>query len=65
MGEYKELRAEINKRKTLLDMTNKDLAKATNLALSTINGFMGGKRYSELVDRKIREVLDIPERLTG
>lgn len=61
MNGYKELRAEINKQKTLREMTNIDLAKATGLALSTINGFMGGKRYSELVAKKICEVLDIHE----
>ncbi len=42
-------------------MTNGDLAKATNLAKSTIDGFMSGKRYSELVAKKICEVLDIHE----
>lgn len=61
MEYYKELRAEINKQKTLQDKTNKDLAKETNLALSTIAGFMGGKRYSKLVDEKVREALGIKE----
>lgn len=64
MNYYKGIRAEINKQKTLQDMTNKDLAYATHLALSTINGFMGGKRYSTLVDKKIREVLNIKEDFT-
>lgn len=63
MNDYKELRAEINKQKTLRDMTNGDLAKATNLAKSTINCFMCGNRYSELVDSRIRECLDIPKDL--
>ena len=61
MNNYKELRAEINKQKTLQDMTNSDLAKATHLAKSTIDGFMCGNRYSELVAKKICEVLDIHE----
>lgn len=60
MNDYKELRAEINKQKTLCDLTNKDLAKLTGLGESTISGFMGGKRYSELVDKKLREALKIP-----
>lgn len=64
MNGYKELRSEINKQKTLRDMTNIDLAKATGLALITINGFMGGKRYSELAAKKICEVLDIHGFLT-
>lgn len=61
MDDYRELRAEICKQKVLHDMTNKDLAKVTDLAESTINGFMGGKRYSELVAGKLREALNIPE----
>lgn len=65
MDDYRELRAEINKQKTLRDMTNSDISKATGLALSTVAGFMTGKRYSELVDRKIREVLEIPEHLAS
>lgn len=63
MDYYKALRAEINKQKTLRDMTNSDLAKATNLAESTINGFMGGKRYSELVDRKLRDLFGISKNI--
>ena len=61
---YKELLAEIDKQKRLRDITNKDLANATGFALSTINGFMGGKRFSELVAREIRLVLDINEQKT-
>ncbi len=63
MDEYLELRAEINKQKTLKGLTNADLAKGTNLAESTIGGFMGGKRYSELVDKRLREYLGITEQL--
>lgn len=61
MDFYKELRAEINKQKTLKDLTNSDIAKATHLAKSTINGFMSGKRYSELVAERICVALDIPK----
>ncbi|MCM1166802.1 MAG: hypothetical protein NC299_12885 [Lachnospiraceae bacterium] len=60
MDGYKELRAEISKQKVLRDMTNKDLAKATELAESTINGFMCGQRYSKLAAEKLCELLDIP-----
>lgn len=60
MDYYKEFRAEINKQKTLRDMTNSDLAKATGLAESTINGFMCGNRFSKLVAEKISAVLGIP-----
>ncbi len=63
MDEYLELRAEINKQKTLKGLTNIDLAKGTHLAKSTINGFMGGKRYSELVDKRLREFLGIAEQI--
>lgn len=63
MDDYRVLRAEINKQKTLRDLTNANLAKATNLAKSTINGFMCGNRYSELVARRLRKYLDIPENL--
>ncbi len=63
MDEYLELRAEINKQKTLKGLTNADLAKGTSLAESTIGGFMGGKRYSELVDKRLREFLGITEQL--
>lgn len=59
MDYYKELRAEINKQKTLKDLTNKDLHKATGLAESTINGFMCGNRFSKLVAEKICAVLGI------
>lgn len=59
MDYYKELRAEINKQKTLKDLTNKDLHEATGLAESTINGFMCGNRFSKLVAEKICAVLGI------
>ncbi len=59
MDDYLVLRAEINKQKTHKGFTNVDLAKGTNLAESTINGFMGGKRYSEIVDKRLREFLGI------
>lgn len=62
---YIELLAEIDKQKRLRDLTNDDLHKVTGLAKSTINGFMGGKRYSELVAGKICEVLNISLELTG
>ena len=62
---YIELLAEIDKQKRLGDLTNDDLHKVTGLAKSTINGFMGGKRYSKLVAGKICEVLNIPLELTG
>lgn len=65
MDDYKELRAEISKQKVLRDMTNKDLAAATKLAESTINGFMCGQRYSKLAAEKICEVLDIPLKPTA
>lgn len=63
MDEYLELRAEVNKQKTLKGLTNADLAKETHLAESTINGFMGGKRYSELVDKRLRDFLGITGQL--
>ncbi len=63
MDDYLELRAEINKQKTLKGLTNFDLAKGTHLAESTINGFMSGKRYSELVDKRLREFLGIATQL--
>ncbi|MBD5384428.1 MAG: helix-turn-helix domain-containing protein [Ruminococcaceae bacterium] len=62
---YKELLAEIDKQKRLRDMTNKDLAKATRLAESTINGFMGGNRFSKQTAEKICKVLDIPEHMAS
>lgn len=64
MDTYRELRAEISKQKVLRDMTNKDLATATGLSLSTINGFMCGNRYSKLAAEKICEVLNIPLKST-
>ncbi len=59
MEDYRELRAEISKQKVLRDMTTKDLHEATGLAVSTINGFMCGNRYSKLVAEKICNALDI------
>lgn len=56
---YIELLAEIDKQKRLRSMTNEDLHKATGLAVSTIAGFMGGKRYSDNVASRICKVLDI------
>lgn len=64
MNDYKELRAEICKQKVLRDLTNKDLADATKLGKSTIDGFMGGKRYSDLVAERLCDVLNIPKELT-
>ncbi|MCM1298200.1 MAG: helix-turn-helix domain-containing protein [Firmicutes bacterium] len=63
MNDYKELRAEISKQKVLRGMTNKDLAEATHLGKSTIDGFMGGKRYSDLVANRLCDLLDIPKEL--
>ncbi len=63
MDGYLELRAEVNKQKTLKGLTNADLAKGTRLAKSTINGFMSGKRYSELADKRLREFLGIAKQL--
>lgn len=60
---YIELLAEIDKQKRLRSMTNKDLHERTGLAESTINGFMGGRRYSNLAAHKICEVLEISETL--
>ncbi len=64
MRDYKELRAEICKQKVLRDMTNKNLAEAAKLGKSTIDGFMSGKRYSDLVANRLCEVLDIPKEIT-
>lgn len=59
MDKYLELLAEIDKQKRLKGLTNHDLAVASGLADSTINGFMGGKRFSKLVAEKISSVLNI------
>lgn len=53
MDHYLELLAEIDKKKRLLGLTNGDLASKIGLAPSTVNGFMGGKRYSSLVAAKL------------
>lgn len=57
---YVELLAEIDKQKRLRGLTNKDLHKATGLAVSTIAGFMSGKRYSDNVAARLCKELDIP-----
>lgn len=63
---YIELLAEIDKQKRLQGVTNPDLARTTGFALSTITGFMGGKRYSDLVAKKICTVLGIQQiEMTG
>ena len=62
---YIELLAEIDKQKRLRNLTNDDLHKATGLAKSTINGFMGGKLYSKLVAEKICGVLGITSEMAG
>lgn len=62
---YIELLAEIDKQKRLRGLTNYDLAKITGLALSTIAGFMGGRRYSKLAAERLCEALNIPENLAS
>lgn len=59
MDRYLEILAEIDKQKRLKGLTNHDLAVAVGLADSTVNGFMGGKRYSDLVSEKICAELGI------
>lgn len=59
MDRYLEILAEIDKQKRLRGLTNHDLAVAVGLADSTINGFMGGKRYSNLVAEKLCDELKI------
>lgn len=65
MNGYLKLLAEIDKQKRLKSLTNSDIAKETGLALSTINGFMGGKRYSALAEKKIREFLKISKKFSA
>ncbi|MCM1463733.1 MAG: helix-turn-helix transcriptional regulator [Bacteroides sp.] len=61
METYVEVLAEIDKQKRLKSLTNRDLAKKVGLAESTVNGFMGGKRYSETVKEKLCGALGIEE----
>lgn len=62
MDTYKELRGEIKKQMTIKGIKNyQSLADLTGFSKSTIAGFMVGKRYSENVDKKLREVCDIPD----
>lgn len=59
MEHYLELLAEIDKQKRLRGLTNGDLASMIGLSASTVNGFMGGKRYSSLVAAKLCAELGI------
>lgn len=59
MERYLEILAEIDKQKRLCGLRNREIAKMTGLAESTINGFMTGKRYSDLVSERICNALGI------
>lgn len=60
MREYKELVAEIKKQMILQNVKgHQALAELTGFSKSTIDSFMIGRRYSETVDSKIREILGI------
>lgn len=59
MERYLEILAEIDKQKRLRGLKNHDLAEMIGLADSTINGFMTGKRYSNLVAEKLCTALGI------
>lgn len=59
MERYLEILAEIDKQKRLCGLRNREIAKMTGLAESTINGFMTGKRYSYLVSERICNALGI------
>lgn len=64
MDKYSELRGEIKKQMAIKNIKGyQALADLTGFSKSTINGFMGGTRYSENVDKKIREVLDISSKI--
>lgn len=59
MERYLEILAEIDKQKRLHGLRNREIAKMTGLAESTINGFMTGNRYSKLVSERICNALGI------
>lgn len=61
---YNELRGEIKKQMTIKGIKNyQELADLTGYSKQTICGFMNAKRYSEHVDKKIREVLGISDKI--
>lgn len=66
IDKYLALRGEIKKQMTIKNIrTYQQLADMTGLARATVAGFMTGTRYSDLVDKKLRDVLDIPEHLAS